>query len=63
MQVILSTQSVLLLNEFELEDIIVVEREDGVSTFKRHNSKDFELWLEDYTIGELWEKNVLGGIP
>lgn len=63
MQVILSTQSVPLLNEFELEDLIVVEREDGVSTFKRLASKDFESWLEDYTIGELWEKNILGGIP
>lgn len=63
MQVILSTQSVPLLNEFELEDLIVVEREDGVSTFKRLDSKDFELWLEDYTIGQLWEKNVLGGRP
>jgi predicted ATPase len=63
MQVILSTQSVPLLNEFELEDLIVVEREDGVSTFKKLDSKDFESWLEEYTIGELWEKNVLGGIP
>jgi predicted ATPase len=63
MQVILSTQSVPLLNEFELEDLIVVEREDGVSTFKRLSSKDFEQWLENYTIGELWEKNILGGRP
>lgn len=63
MQVILSTQSVPLLNEFELEDLIIVERENGASTFKRLDSKDFELWLEDYTIGELWEKNVLGGRP
>jgi len=63
MQIILSTQSVPLLNEFELEDLIIVEREDSVSTFKRLDSKDFELWLADYTIGELWEKNVLGGIP
>lgn len=62
-QILLATESVQLINEFELENFIVVEREDGVSTFKRLDSKDFELWLEDYTIGELWEKNVLGGIP
>jgi predicted ATPase len=62
-QIILATHSVKLLNEFELEDLIIVEREDGVSTFKRRDAKDFELWLEEYTIGELWEKNVLGGRP
>ncbi|MDX2078738.1 MAG: AAA family ATPase [bacterium] len=62
-QIILATQSIQLINQFELEDLIVVEREDGVSTFKRLDSKDFEAWLEDYTIGELWQKNVLGGMP
>lgn len=62
-QVIVSTQSVPLLNEFEISDLIVVEREDGGSVFKRLNEQDFSSWLEDYTIGELWEKNVLGGRP
>ena len=62
-QLIISTQSVPLLNEVSLEDIIVVEREDEVSVFKRLDQHDFESWLEDYTVGELWEKNVLGGKP
>ncbi|MBE0507679.1 MAG: AAA family ATPase [Marinospirillum sp.] len=62
-QVIISTQSVPLLNEFEIEDLIVVEREQGASVFKRLNQKAFDRWLEDYTVGELWEKNVLGGRP
>jgi len=52
MQVIISTQSVLLLNEFKLDDLIVVKREEGTSIFKR---------LEDYSVGELWEKNIIGG--
>lgn len=34
-QVIVSTQSVALLNEFEIDDLIVVDREDGGSVFKR----------------------------
>jgi len=62
-QVIVSTQSVPLLNEFSLNDIIVVERENGESVFKRLNEEDFTSWLEEYSIGELWEKNVLGGRP
>jgi predicted ATPase len=63
MQVIVSTQSVPLLNEFSLSDLIVVERENDETVFKRLNEQDFAAWLEDYSIGELWEKNILGGRP
>lgn len=63
MQVIVSTQSVPLVNEFEIEDLIVVERENGATVFKRHDESDFETWLEEYSVGELWEKNILGGRP
>ncbi|MCI0710301.1 MAG: AAA family ATPase [Chloroflexi bacterium] len=61
MQIIVSTQSVPLLNEFDIEDLIIAELEDGASVFKRLNGNDFEMWLEEYTVGELWEKNILGG--
>lgn len=61
MQVIVSTQSVPLLNEFSIDDLIVVERQEGASIFKRLNQEDFESWLQDYSVGELWEKNILGG--
>ncbi|HHG3532795.1 TPA: AAA family ATPase [Vibrio parahaemolyticus] len=61
MQVIVSTQSVPLLNEFELDDLIVVEREEGASTFKRLDADKFRTWLDDYSVGELWEKNIIGG--
>jgi predicted ATPase len=63
MQVIVSTQSVPLLNEFELEDLIIVEREQGASVFKRLDANQFSSWLEDYSVGELWQKNLLGGRP
>jgi predicted ATPase len=62
-QVIISTQSAPLLNEFEPRDIIVVERTNGESTFRRLESNDLSEWLEDYTLGELWQKNLLGGRP
>ena len=63
MQVIVSTQSVALLNEFSIDDLVVVEREQGVSTFKRLQADAFSEWLQEYSLGELWCKNVLGGRP
>jgi predicted ATPase len=62
-QVIVSTQSVPLVNQFAPHDIIVADREDKQSTFKRLDAKDFEDWLGEYGLGDLWEKNVLGGRP
>lgn len=62
-QVIVSTQSVSLVNQFELEELIVVEREGGKSDFRRLERTKVESWLDDYSLGDLWEKNVIGGRP
>ncbi|MCJ7855400.1 AAA family ATPase [Lachnospiraceae bacterium NSJ-143] len=62
-QIILATQSVELINEFSADDIIVVNNEDGTSVFSRLNTEDFKDWLEDYSLGELWTKNIIGGSP
>jgi predicted ATPase len=62
-QVIVSTQSVTLVNQISAEDVIVVEREDGQSVFRRLDSPSLQDWLSQYALGELWEKNVLGGRP
>jgi len=62
-QVILSTQSVSLLDQFDPEHVIVVEREGGQSTFRRLDAESLKEWLDDYSLGELWEKNVIGGGP
>ncbi|MBR8840720.1 MAG: AAA family ATPase [Stigonema ocellatum SAG 48.90 = DSM 106950] len=62
-QVIVSTQSIELLNEFEPNDVIVVDREQGKSSLRRLDKHDLEVWLQDYSLGELWKKNVLGGRP
>ncbi len=62
-QLIVSTQSAQLLNSFEPEQIIVVERHNGESIFKRLDSIQLQDWLEDYTMGELWQKNIYGGGP
>jgi predicted ATPase len=62
-QIIVSTQSTNLLNNFEADNIIVVERNDNQSTFKQLNSGLLEEWLEEYSIGDLWNKNIIGGRP
>lgn len=62
-QVILATQSPRLLDEFTPEDVLVAERANGGTEFKRLNPERLAVWLEDYSIGELWEKNELGGRP
>ncbi|MCK4762215.1 MAG: hypothetical protein KAW12_08460 [Candidatus Aminicenantes bacterium] len=62
-QVIVSTQSVTLVNQFSFEDIIVVDREEKQSVFKRLEKKEMENWLDEYGIGDLWEKNIIGGRP
>lgn len=62
-QLIISTQSVELMNQFDAEDLVVVDKVKGASEFKRLNDVDYEEWLEDYSLGELWKKNLLGGRP
>lgn len=62
-QVIVSTQSVSLVNEFDAEDIIVVEKQDAETVFRRLDAEKLEAWLEEYSLGDLWDKNVIGGKP
>lgn len=62
-QVLLATQSVTLVSQFELTDLIVAERRDGASEFSRPDPEPLAQWLAEYSLGELWEKNLLGGRP
>lgn len=62
-QVILSTQSPLLLDHFEPEDVLVADLVDGGTQFKRLDSAKLANWLENYSLGQLWEKNEFGGRP
>jgi hypothetical protein len=54
---------VTLLNEFDPEDLIVSDRKGGSSVLRRIGQDELKEWLEEYTLGELWEKNILGGRP
>jgi predicted ATPase len=62
-QVIISTQSTNLIDNFEPEDIIVTDRENNGSVFKRLKSEELSTWLEEYTLGDLWGQNKLGAQP
>lgn len=62
-QVICSTQSVAFANLFAPEDFIVVDADDGVSSFRRLKKESLEEWLQDYGMGDIWSKNLIGGRP
>lgn len=62
-QVIITTQSVTLVDNFAPEDIIVVDQVEYASSFRRLSAEELSSWLEDYSLGEIWEKNIIGGQP
>jgi predicted ATPase len=62
-QVIVSTQSSLLLDHFQPEDVLVADRVNGGTQLTRLDRERLKKWLEDYSLGQLWEKNEIGGRP
>ena len=62
-QVIMATQSPTLLDHFEPEEVIVANRINGEARFERLDADRLRVWLEDYSLGQLWEKNEFGGVP
>ena len=62
-QVVFATQSTLLLDHFDPENVLVADRVDGGTQLTRLDGADLEEWLQDYSLGQLWEKNHFGGRP
>lgn len=64
-QVIMATQSPRLLDSFDYQDIIVAEKDRGTgcTVLKRLDENDIKIWLEDYSLSQIWEKNIIGGQP
>lgn len=68
-QVIIATQSVDLLDCMEASSVIAVNRSRVPDShlyetkFERVDSERYAEWLDSYTLGELWQKNVIGGGP
>lgn len=62
-QIIVSTQSAAFIDEFDSEDIVVAERNEEGAVFHRLDNIKLDSWRSNYSLGELWRKNVLGGRP
>ena len=62
-QVVLATQSPLLLDHFRPEDVLVADRVEGATALTRLDGAALEQWLQDYSLGQLWEKNQFSGRP
>ena len=62
-QFVIATQSATFLSHFDPEDIVVVENDEGASTFQRHTREELAGWLERYSLGQIWMKNLIGGRP
>ena len=62
-QVLLATQSPALLDHFDASEVVVTELHDGATQFRRLDTEQLEGWLQDYSLSELFDKNVLGGRP
>ena len=63
-QVIVATQSTLLVDEFDIDEIIVLDLKDGQTKLRKLKADEYKALLEsDYSTGDLWWKNVFGGYP
>ena len=62
-QIIVATQSITLVNQFQPKDIIIVDRKEGRTIFDRPSDEKVSTWMDEYGLGDLWEQNVIGGMP
>ena len=62
-QVLVATQSATFLDHFAADDVVVAENQDGRSTFQRQSSEALATWLERYSLGQVWQKDLIGGRP
>ncbi len=62
-QIVVATQSPALIDQFGVDDIVVANRKDGATVFERLMEQDLTSWLEEYSLGDLWSKNVIQGGP
>ncbi len=62
-RIVAATQSVTLLGQFSIDEVVIVDRVEGATSAQRPNREHLAAWLDDYSLGELWEMNLLGGRP
>lgn len=64
-QIIIATQSPALIDNFDIDNITIIERDEdkGYTVANKLNKEELKEWLEEYSNSELWNKNVIGGRP
>lgn len=62
-QVFVATQSISFVNNFELDDLVVIDRKERSSELHRPDSESLQVYLEEFSTGQIWEKNIIGGRP
>ena len=62
-QIIASSQSVTLINQFKAKDILIADIKENATNIRRLEEEEVKEWLEDYQLGTIWEKNIIGGTP
>jgi len=62
-QIIASTQSSIFADFFDIEEIIVADTKENATIFHRLDREKYKEWFEEYSVGEMWQKNLIGGVP
>jgi len=62
-RLLVATQSAAIVDQVGPEEVLAVDRVEGASQFRRLDAARLEAWLAEYSLGELWEKGLLGGGP
>ena len=63
-QIVVATQSPLLVDAFNLDEIITLDLQEGRTQFRKLSPEEYQIWLDDgFSPGELWQKNLFGGRP
>jgi len=62
-KIIFTTQSLKLLDNFELENVIVFEKtKENYSIAKNLDESEYKNWYDKFFLGEMWNKGDLGGV-
>ena len=64
-QVIVATQSAALVDAFDIANVYVADvgKSIGGSVIRHLSAERYREWTDQYTLSDLWEKNVIGGLP
>jgi predicted ATPase len=62
-QVFIATQDADMLDQFEIEDTIVVDRNGRESEFRQLSQTELAAWIDEYSLSDMWHQNIIGGRP